>query len=332
MAARHTPPSHRVRAACRLRRIVPVGLLAAAAAAVSAVAAAPAQAYWPLVPIRRVHPVRAGFLDYRDDVSTGDVMVWHKGIDIPFDATRCNPHAPPGGCLKVFAIRSGPVWAVHPERMRRCGDVRIGNYGYGHVLSPQVRVGQRVKAGQFIAWTCASAWHIHISDFAAYPCGPVAGNRSEHAPACTYLDPQRRGAPLSDPADHTPPRLLGWTFDPSTGYLDARIEDVRSPGWMTGPWSRMYNNLPPAQVAVNGVTLVKALWEPGVYEPPPPSLIYTPGTPRNVTASQCGNTPALTSCAGPYWFRLGRFQPGQVVTVDAWDSRGNELQAQLTMR
>jgi hypothetical protein len=280
-------------------------------AIIALVLAPAAAASWPLAPIDQQHPIRAGFLDVRE---LNGVFGFHKGADVVVDETVCSPIAPPNGCRYVFAMTGHHVWA-RTGSSSRCGLVRVGRYGYGHVI-PRVRRGQRIRPGQFIGWTCRGLWHVHISESLSVPCG-----RDRPQGLCHFLDPLRAGARLANPDDTTGPVFKSVAF--VNGYVDARIED---PGW-TG--NRLYNDLPPARIDVNGRTLIDdVLWPlPAV------AAVYAPEAYRNMRANLCGaaRDPALLTCEGQYIFRLGAFASGEVVSVTAWDSAGNASGAEIAV-
>jgi hypothetical protein len=266
---------------------------------------------WPITRTGLQQPIRAGFLDLR---ATATGLVWHSGVDIVVQSDQCYPTAPAGGCRKVYAVTKGHVWKRYGKSDGFCGMLRIGHFGYGHIMS-RVRHGAAIRVGQFIGWSCRAEWHVHVSEFAVEPCKTGALD-DQSWPVCDRIDPLRRGAALSDPGDVTGPTITPIFED---GYLDANIEDARAPGWLVGAYARLYNDLPPARVDVNGVTLVSTSMNPM----PPVAAVMAPEAYRNVAAPLCGADAAEASCAGESIFRLGQFASGDSVTVDAWDSAGN---------
>ena len=66
-----------------------------------------------------------------------------------------------GRTHRVYAIEGGVVEQATPPGV--CGNVRVGHFGYGHV-DARVEVGERVRAGQLIGWTCQGWWHLHVTE------------------------------------------------------------------------------------------------------------------------------------------------------------------------
>lgn len=292
-----------------------VAAIAAVALMATAAPAHAARIVSPLNPITTPPPVRAGFLDTRPG--------WHSGADVVVNETKCSSRAPARGCRRVYAMTTGRAWWT-ARGPGGCGLVRVGSYGYGHVRVT-VRRGQRVTAGQQIGWSCRGVWHVHVGEFRSHPCY-TPGQGDPSWPACGRYDPLRAGDVFADPTDHTGPVVKSWAI--VDGYLDARIEDARDPGFLIGSLARLYNDLAPSRVDVNGHTLIDASVWPMMA---PPSRVYAPEAYRNIPAPVCGASPGRASCAGQYVFRLGTFAPGDVVTVDAWDPAGNRSTTPITI-
>lgn len=286
----------------------------------------------PIKPLSSVAPVRAGFLDVRCAPETPDGTCpaadehWHSGADVVVNRDACSVQAPVGGCRRVYAMRSGTVFVRYGRAATYCGAVRAGLVGYGHVM-PRVHVGQRLRAGQFLGWSCRAQEHVHISNFAQAPCH-TGGLGNPAWPQCLDEDPLRLGGgTLYDPAD-----TLGPTIQPvlEDGYVDADIDDARDPGWLIGPYAHLYNALPPARVDVNGVTLIDAAWKADGHGMVPVTTVYAPEASRNAKAGICALLPSTDACAGSYTFRLAPANPGVPVVVQAWDSAGNETTITVT--
>jgi len=152
----------------------------------------------------------------------------------------------------VFALEGGEVWRViRPRAVGKEGIVRIGHFGYGHV-SPVVRLGERIRPGQLVAWTVAGGWHLHLSEW-HFPGGnrdrrigvnPLARD-GKIQPYVDLALPVIYEIRFTTPASPPWRTVLGSAFfpdlavgvDPSrlSGLVDvrARIEDPQSfNGWL----------------------------------------------------------------------------------------------------
>jgi hypothetical protein len=286
-----------------VRSLRELAALAIAAAAFGGLAAAPAPAAWPVSPIGQQQPVRGGFLDPR---WAGAKRGWsfHAAIDV---AVREDvpTGAPEGFVRKVYAIAEGTVRRTTVTPTHRCGSVRIGRVQYGHVDLLQVRVGDRVRVGRWIGWSCRGQWHVHIAEF------DRQGRK---------LNPFRPGGVLEPHDDAAAPVIR--EVKVVDGELRAQIEDPQSfTGWFE-LFPRLYDDLPPYRIDLDGVTLRKFFRVPTA----PFEQVYAPETFRNLTAAQCLATDV--SCAGEHWFRLGKATPGKHL-LEAWDASGNHVRANL---
>lgn len=103
---------------------------------------------------------------------------WHPGVHDGIDLI-CGPRAPIYAICdgEVIDVRSGGWWGKAPSGNVALGDGIIQirclvddgpfkrgiHIGYGHAEGADVRVGQRVKAGQRLGEAgLANAWHIHL--------------------------------------------------------------------------------------------------------------------------------------------------------------------------
>jgi hypothetical protein len=277
-----------------------------------------AQGAWPLAPINRQHPIRSGWYDIR---GRSGRFGTHRGIDIVDDQTTVSPQAPPRGAHRVYAISGGVVWL----RRRYSGVIRIGRWGYGHVL-PRRKLGARVKPGEFIGWSIRGEWHIHITLF----------NRA-HTEKINPLSPAGERNGLDPLRDIWPPEILATSYDPTSGELDAHIEDPHeSPTVDSMVPGRMLDDVSPFALDVNGTRLWTAAHDPL----PPIKSEIGPETVRNLLAPDCGADPTLKpwtsiadgGCLGERWWNLGHFSPGENVTVTAWDGFGNHTTAVVVAR
>ena len=262
-----------------------------------ALAAVPAaEAAWPLSPIAEQQPVRGGFLDPRWGGKKG--WTFHGAVDV---AVREDlpTDAPEGFVRQVFAIAPGVVRRTTISPTHRCGSVRIGPVQYGHVDLLRVSVGDYVPRGRWIALSCRGAWHVHIAEF------DREGRK---------LNPLRPGGVLQPHEDTAPPMILD--VRSVDGELHARIEDRQSfMGWFTAI-PRLYNDLPPYRIALDGKTVHTFFRVPDA----PFESIYAPETFTNLSAADCLGMEG--NCAGEHWFRLGVATYGKHV-LEAWDANGN---------
>ena len=130
---------------------------------------------WPINPMHSQHPVRGSFLDPRGKDDTG-LSGYHFGIDVSVDDAHPESGAPPLLSHRVYAVESGRVGVSANNVARPCLDrrIEIGHFAYWHV-SPSVRGGQRVRAGQQIGWSCLGVWHVHLSEWQIYRSTPRLG-------------------------------------------------------------------------------------------------------------------------------------------------------------
>jgi hypothetical protein len=256
-------------------------------------------------PIGQQQPVRGGFLDPRwGGVKKG--WSFHAAIDV---AVREDlpTDAPEGFVQRVYAIADGRVRSTTVSPTHRCGSVRIGRIQYGHVDLLRVRPGDAVKVGRWIGWSCRGEWHVHIAEF------DRQGRK---------LNPFRPGGVLEPHDDLAPPAIL--QVKVVDGELRAQIEDRQSfMGWFS-LFPRLYDDLPPYRIDVDGTEVRRFYRVPTV----PFQEIYAPETYRNLTAAGCLATD--TSCAGEHWFRLGAVRPGRHV-IEAWDASGNYARAGIVV-
>ena len=164
---------------------------------------------WPINPKHSQHPVRGSFLDPRGKDDTG-LSGYHFGIDVSVDDAHPEPGAPALLSHRVYAVESGRVGASANDLARPCLDRRleIGHFAYWHV-SPSVRSGQQVRAGQQIGWSCLGVWHVHLSEWQSY-----RGRR-------VWVNPLHHGGRLAPYTDTAPPTVNALTFNtpPSTPWL-----------------------------------------------------------------------------------------------------------------
>jgi hypothetical protein len=201
-----------------------------------------------------------------------------------------------------------------------------------------VRVGQRIRAGEQIGWTCLGEWHVHVSEWQVF-----RGVR-------VWVNPLHAGSRIVPYRDTAPPVISALRFvtppahpwQPTTNLdqpdssrplqladlhglveLRARIGDpqsylgflARNPAWPT--------QFHPYRVAVEirderkSKIVLRRISFQGDQLPQTPYLVhYAPGTVEDDNMKECVGPPQLRSCAGVYWFRpFSRFRE------EFWDSR-----------
>lgn len=303
-----------------MRHLWVVAFIAAVAVGVSEAQAA----YWPIYPHDGPHPIRSSVLDPRDTrPGSAEAFQFHKGVDIVTDDDECDPAAPPGRCQLVRSVAPGKTWFRYPRRDFRCNEqVRIGRFTYSHV-DTTIRVGQHVRKGQRVGWTCRGTWHLHFSERAA--------PRSSR-----FYNPVRPGGVLSNfyEADTVAPRIMDGRW--ADGELWVRIEDpvpahrmsveeaqaaemmvLRIPG-------SVYSPFPPYTIRVNGVLRLSSWAVDGngsFYE------LFAPPTTASPRVSWCAERKHEQHCYGEFWFRLG--SPSRPVTVEAADGAGNKTTVEI---
>ena len=305
---------------------------------------------WPVAPRNRQHPVRGSFLDPRPDPDLG--ATYHTGVDVAVRDDHPEPGAPAGRTHRVYAIEGGVVELATPPGV--CGTVRVGHFGYGHV-DARVRVGERVRAGELLGWTCLGWWHVHLTEFVL----PGDGRR-------LLVNPLRPAGKLKPYADSAPPvvhevrfhrpaepawarragdaaRLphAGRRLDPLrlSGVVDvrARVSDPQSfSGWfrdrpgLAAPHHPYRLGLLLVDRGTGRVVVRRTVFI-ALHPPPlPAGQHYAPGTEQNLPAKTC--LARKLRCDGVYWFRLfqrpywdtRRLPDGRyLLVVRAWDAAGN---------
>jgi hypothetical protein len=320
---------------------------------------------WPISPKHSQHPVRGSFLDPRgkDDTATSG---YHFGIDISVDDANPEAGAVARFSHRVYAVESGTVSEPASDLVHPCLDRRleVGHFAYWHV-SPIVSLGQRVRAGQQIGWSCRGVWHVHLSEWQ-----PDKGNR-------VWVNPLHRGSPLSPYADTAAPVVNALVFvtppkqpwlptvtlaqpDTSTVLpadrlhglveLRANIADpqsfagflARNPAWPT-PFTP-FRVVVEIQASQTGRPVMSRTSFRADQMPQTPYIVhYAPGTIENDNPQECFGPPAKPHCAGIYWLRpFSRFHEEYwntravpnglyAVTVRAYDVQGNHAAKTITV-
>ncbi len=294
---------------------------------------------WPVNPTRSQHPVRGSFLDPRGKDDTG-LSGYHFGIDISVDDAHPEKGAPPLLSHRVFVVESGTVSASANNVARPCLDRRleIGHFAYWHV-SPTVRGGEHVRAGQQIGWSCLGVWHVHLSEWQLY-----GGRR-------VWVNPLHRGTRLAPYDDRASPTVDALTFntpsrtpwlptsslvqaDSSTRLPLARLQgavevraNIGDPQSFLGflgqnpAWPTVFA---PYQVSVRiedartgRVVLSRTSFRADQLPQTDYIVHYAPGTLEDDNMQECVGPPRKTHCVGTYWLRpLSRFRE------EYWNTRG----------
>ena len=320
---------------------------------------------WPIAPVHAQHPVRGSFLDPRGLDDTG-LSGYHFGIDISIDDQHPERGAPPHLSHRVYAVESGVVDqpshnAAHPCLDRR---LEIGHFDYWHV-SPIVRQGQKVAAGQQIGWSCLGVWHVHLSEWQRYRHVRVWVNPlHRNGRLVPYADTAR---PVVNELSFHTPVARPWTptsslvqpdtsrrLDPGALHglveLRANIDDpqsflgflARNPAWPTA--FTPYRVTVAVRDARTGATVMARTSFQADQLPQTPYVVhYAPGTIEDDNMQECVGPPARPHCAGAYWFRpfsrfrqqywnTKAFRNGRyVVTVTAFDLEGNSGSRSVTV-
>lgn len=292
---------------------------------------------WPVRPRTVQHPIRGAFIDPRGADDNG-LSGYHFGIDINVDDTRPDRGAPAGLSHRVYALDAGVASEPVNVQGRRCINRRVdaGHFSYWHV-SPTVRSGARVRAGEQIGWTCRGAWHVHLSEWQLY-----RGKR-------VWVNPLHRGGPLVPYADTAPPVVAELRFmtppsspwqpvknlagrDSSTrlsssdlhGLVEirARVTDpqsflgflARNPAWST-VWTP-YELRVEIRHFAGRLVLQRTSFRADQMPQTPYLVHYAPGTIENDNMQECVGPPQLPRCDGVTWLRpLSRFH------LEYWNTR-----------
>jgi hypothetical protein len=267
--------------------------------------------HWP---VPGVPTVRSDFYDLRWS-SHDRRWVLHGGLDIAVDEREWSSGAP------VRAIEGGDVWSI--ATFRGCSAIRVGRFGYGHVLPrPGLQVGESVAAGSVIGTSCGGEWHVHVTEWSTTDgCAP---GRAE-----CRINPLRPGGLLRLP-DSRAPEIAAIRQGPE-GELLARIDDPVGEGFFDGQLAALAVRHRPFRVWVGGQLVFQKL----AMREDPERVFYRVGadTRRNIAADKClvSGRSLPFSCDGTYWLRLGsteRCSSGCWITAE--DVEGNRTRAWLT--
>lgn len=293
---------------------------------------------WPVSPRDAQHPIRGSFIDPRGTDDNG-LSGYHFGIDINVDDRHPDPGAPAGLSHRVYALDSGVAAMPANTQSRRCVNRRldVGHFSYWHV-SPTVRPGAPVRAGQQIGWTCLGVWHVHVSEWQT-----AQGVR-------IWVNPIHRGGAFTPYTDTSPPQIGGLHFvtpprtpwrpvkslrEPDTSKpvpaaalrgrveLRARIDDPQSflgflkddPAWPSA-WSPYWVRVTISSTSSGRVVLSRTSFRADQMPQTPYLVHYAPGTIEDDNMQECVGPPRLPVCDGTYWYRpLSRFRE------EYWDTR-----------
>jgi Tol biopolymer transport system component len=308
---------------------------------------------WPVHPVNSQHPVRGSFLDPRPHG-------FHTGIDVNVPDDVPEPDAPPGRTHRVYAVGRGHAEFRTDVRSVGCanGRVDIGMFSYQHVdPTGVIRDSQWINAGQWIGWTCANMWHLHLSEWANLDGRTV------------WVNPLRPDGKLQPYVDTLPPTIGAieffaladsvWEWERDStgavsmppagtrlsplnlhGYVDVRalITDRQSfLDWLDTNHPELVAPHHPYRVRIELTRLrdrrlvlardvfrAEAVSEdgetlPSLGGPTAFTSHYAPGTLQNVGAELCLRGVAARACAGQYWLRLfARPEGGGELTP--WDT------------
>jgi hypothetical protein len=315
---------------------------------------------WPVLPLKRQHPIRGSFLDPRPDPRRG--AVYHEGVDVAVRDDRPERGAPAGRTHRVYAIEGGRVLEATRRGVR--GFARIGHFGYGHI-DALVEPGELIQPGQLIGWTTQGSWHVHLSEFLF----TADGRR-------LVVNPLRRGGKLHPYVDHAHPVIHELRYytpaSPRWGRRPANVAQLPQAGrrldkralfgrvdvrvLVSDPQSFIgwFEEVPqlaaphhPFRIAVTIVQLStgRIVRRGDVFRAEqlldlPTGRHFAPGTEQNLPAAGCLLFHGTVRCDGTYWFRLfprvywdtARLQNGRYrLRVRAWDTAGNAAKADSTV-
>lgn len=311
---------------------------------------------WPVKPLHQAHTVRGGFLDPR-----GLAGGYHFGVDISVDDMHKEPGAPYGATHQVYAVESGYVAESNDGSglTGPCSDdhFALGHFEYWHIHRT-VQVGQYVKAGQPIGWTCFGEWHIHLSEWQL-----VNGVR-------TWVNPLEGGklTPYSDSAKPTIGKFSFYTptsqvWCPTRTLAEADGSDKESRFSLNGQvelrvaaadhaslpkrsfmTSRLQAVTSPYRVAVvvrnasdRSIVFADNSFEADSLPSTPYLIHYAPGSTQNLPVMVCYRHPN-DQCAGSYllrpfsdsaqryWDTRQVANGAYLITVYAWDIKQNMAQ------
>jgi hypothetical protein len=286
---------------------------------------------WPVGPRSAEHPIRGAFIDPRGPDDNG-LSGYHFGIDINVDDANPSPGAPNGLSHRVYALDAGIAREPPNEQSRRCVNRRIeaGHFAYWHV-SPVVAAGQRVQAGQQIAWTCAGVWHVHLSEWQRY-----RGTR-------IWVNPLHRGGPLMPYIDTIAPVIGPFVFvtppttpwkptkslsEPDTarrlaanglhGRVELRVEIsdpqsflgflARNPAWPS-LWAPYAVSVEIRSHSSHRLLMHRTSFRADQMPQTPYLVHYAPGTIEDDNMAECVGPPPLSRCDGVTWLRpFSRFR------------------------
>jgi hypothetical protein len=307
---------------------------------------------WPVIPVKRQHPIRGSFLDPRPDRRRG--AIYHEGVDIAVRDDRPEQGAPRGRTHRVFAIEGGRVREATPRGVR--GFARIGHFGYGHIEAA-VEPGEMVQPAQFIGWTWQGSWHVHLSEFVFTSDGRrlIVNPLRRGGKLRPYVD---RAKPLVHEIRFYAPATPRWGRRPTNvarlpaagrrlnrGRLSGRV-DVRVRASDPQSFIGWFRNVPhlaaPHHPFRMAITIVRratgrvvhrrdVFWSEQLLDMPA-GQHFAPGTEQNLPASGCMLYHQSLPCDGTYWFRAfprpywdtTRLPDGRYfIRVRVWDVAGN---------
>ena len=308
---------------------------------------------WPVAPFHREHPIRGAFLEPRQGG-------YHFGVDIPVDDVNPDPGAPPGRSHRVYALDSGYAGVRGFDSRLPCKQrrVQVGQFAYWHV-DPTVADGEYVSAGQPLGWTCASYWHLHLAEWAMvdgervwvnplHRGGKLIPYRNTSVPAIGSLHffaPERQAWQWlegGDSATELRANALRGRVE-----LRVRVEDRESfTGWLKARDPHVPVPEPPYRLAVRitdpkGHAVFRRVAFQADHMPETPAaVLFAPGTGEDLSLRRCIAL-AYRVCKRQHWYRPFSRQRVEywntrttpdgayIVTVTAWDIRGNSASSAI---
>jgi hypothetical protein len=95
---------------------------------------------WPVLPLKRQHPIRGSFLDPRPDRRRG--AIYHEGVDVAVRDDRPEQGAPPGRTHRVYAVEGGR----RPDRYQAARRSRERSVPAKRDPSPACQSGTAVRS------------------------------------------------------------------------------------------------------------------------------------------------------------------------------------------
>ena len=309
---------------------------------------------WPVLPLKRQHPIRGSFLDPRPDPRRG--AIYHTGVDIAVRDDRPERGAPPVGRTACSRSRAGAC----ARRRRPAGSGWSASATSATATSsrPCPRPVTSSRRESRSGGRRQGFWHVHLTEFLF-----AAGGET------LTINPLRRGGKLHPYVDRHAPEIREIRFyTPATprwgrrrdttvallpqagrrlaktalaGKVDVRVR-VSDPqtfiGWfrdlphLAAPHHPFRLSITVVRLATGRVVLRREAFRAEQLLDQPAGQHFAPGTEQNLPASACMLFHRTMQCDGIYWFRLfpspywntARLPDGRYrLRIRAWDVAGN---------